>query len=125
MQPGPTYNIDIFQNATFKMSIQLTNSGSGSSPIDITGWSFSGSIKQNYEDSDPSLIYFSASVLDPTQSIVMFSLTPTQTAQLTQPIYYYDCIAVNYPVAPDEVYRILQGRVKVSPGVTDAHIIDF
>ncbi len=119
----PSYDININQNATFKMSIQLANSGSSS--IDITGWSFSGSIKENYTDPDPALVYFSHSIVDFSQSIVMFTLTPTQTGTLTKGMYYYDIIAVNYSKVPDEVYRLLQGRAKVSPGVTDGYIIDF
>lgn len=124
MTSQPIYNITINQNATFKMSVQLTDE-SGSA-LAISGWQFSGSLKANYDDPDPPVAYFSASVESPSQSLLTFTLTPTQTGVLdSQCIYYYDLIAVNYTLAPDEVYRILQGKARISPGVTDAHINDF
>lgn len=113
----PTYDININQNATFKFSAQLTDvSGS---PLNITSWSFSGSIKQQATDPDPPILFFTTSIADITQSIINVSLTPHQTALLTQPQYVYDIIAANGAVTPEEVYRILQGRVKVSLGITD------
>lgn len=117
MASMPTYDININQNATFKFSAQLTDvSGS---PIDITSWSFSGSIKAQASDADPPVTIFSASVTDVTQSIVNFSLAPHQTALLTGPQFVYDIIAANHATTPEEVYRILQGKIKVSAGVTD------
>jgi hypothetical protein len=59
------------------------------------------------------------------QSIIEFSLTPYQTAVLAQPSYYYDFIGTNYVTTPDEVYRILEGKVKVYPGVTDSSLTDL
>jgi len=113
----PTYDININQNATFKFSAQLTDvSGS---PLDITSWSFSGSVKQQAIDPDPPLLFFTTSV-DLTQSIVNMALMPHQTTLLNQPQYVYDFIAVNRAVTPEEVYRILQGKIKVSLGITDA-----
>ena len=119
----PRYDININQNATFKMSIQVTNvSGS---PIDINNWSFSGSIKQNYTDNDPPILFFSCSVLDFSQSLISFMLNPYQTEVLSQPSYYYDFIGTNYSTTPDEVYRLLEGKVRVHPGITDPSLTDL
>lgn len=111
------YDIDINQNATYKISLQLNNSAS--LPLNIVSWSFSGSIRQQYGDPDPPVVSFTASA-DVTSSILNLSLTPNQTSLLSQSRYVYDVIAVNYTVSPDEVYRLLQGKVRVHPGVTDA-----
>jgi hypothetical protein len=115
----PIYDIAVNQNATFKMSFQLTDSASV--PIDITSWSFTGSIKTSVQDTAP-LLMFTASA-DVTQSIVTISLTPFQTNQLTTTSYVYDIIATNIAPTIDEVYRILQGKVKVNLGVTPSTVV--
>jgi len=115
----PIYDIAVNQNATFKMSFQLTDSASV--PIDITSWSFTGSIKETAQ-STTTLATFTASA-DVTQSIVTISLTPFQTNQLTSTAYVYDIIATNIGPTVDEVYRILQGKVKVNLGVTPSTVV--
>jgi hypothetical protein len=112
----PIYNIEVNQNATFKLSLELRDSASVLIPIN--SWSFSGSIKQNYADVDPPLMFFTASA-DVGTSTIEFSLTPNQTQLLDQPNYYYDFTGTNWSTVPDEIYRILEGKVKVYPGVTD------
>lgn len=118
----PIYDININQNATFKFSIQLQDA-SGSA-LNIVSWSFSGSIKRLSSDADPPFLFFTCSVVDLTQSIVRISLTPAQTTQLTDPNYVYDVIGTNYTTTPDEVYRILQGKVRVNPGITDPSVTE-
>lgn len=114
----PTYDIGINQNATFKMSFQLTDSASVK--LNIVSWSFTGSIKETPQSLTATTI-FTASA-DVTQSIVTISLPPFWTNQLTQPVYVYDIIATNTAAAPAEVYRILQGKVKVNFGVTPSTV---
>ena len=113
----PVYNIEINQNASFKLAVQLTDSAS--QPLNITSWSFSGSIKETTASPDPSLMFFNIAA-DVSSSIITLSLLPSQTTLLTKTAYVYDVIATNLDPAPDEVYRILQGKVKVNPGVTDS-----
>lgn len=122
MASQPTYDISINQNATFKMSIQLTDVNG--SPLNITSWSFSGSIKENVTDPDPPLLFFTTSIADPSQSVVNISLTPAQTTMLSKTAYVYDVIATNYSTTPDEVYRVLQGKIKVSLGITDPSVTE-
>ena len=113
---NPTYDIYINQNATFAMSMQLTDATG--SAIDITGWSFTGSLKESYESAEPYL-YFTSSVSDFSSSIINIELSADQTELLTETRYVYDVVgSVNNPTAPDYVYRLLQGKVVVSPGVT-------
>lgn len=119
----PQFNIEVNQNSTFKLTIQITGPD-GVTPFGVSDWTFSGSIKENYLESPVPLLYFTASVLDVANSIVEFSLIPYQTAVLTQASYFYDCTGTKHSPTPDEVYRILEGRVKVYPGVTDPHLTD-
>jgi len=122
MASQPIYDLNINQNATFKFSLQLTDA-SGSA-LDITGWDFSGSIKGQTIDPDPPLMFFTTSIVDFTQSIINVSLTPAQTTQLVNSQYVYDIIATNYSTTPDEVYRILQGKIKVNAGITDPSVTE-
>lgn len=118
-QPTTSTTLDIYvnQNATFKMSFSLTDSASGT-PIDITSWSFSGSVA-TFSDATP-ITYFTMSVISPSSSSVQMELTPSQTELLTSSYYYYDVIAANAAPVPPEVYRLLQGKVKVNLGITVA-----
>lgn len=114
----PIYDIAINQNATFKMSFQLTDTTG--SAININAWAFSGSIKETAQ-STTAMAEFTASA-DVTQSIVTISLMPVQTELLTQTSYVYDIIATNTGSAIPEVYRILQGKVKVNLGITNSSL---
>jgi len=115
----PIYDIAVNQNATFKMSFQLTDSASV--PINIDSWSFTGSIKETAQ-SATTIADFTASA-DTASSIVTISLTPFQTNQFNSTAYVYDIIATNIAPTVDEVYRILQGKVKVNLGVTPSTIV--
>ena len=125
----PIFNIEVNQNATFKLTLQMTSESLDVSPgafINITDWNFSGSIKQQYADKDPPYMFFTASKLDAARGIVEFSLSAHQTEKLTKALYYYDFIGTtNYSASPDDVYRILEGKVKVYPGVTDSSLVDL
>lgn len=120
MASQPIFDLNINQNSTFKFNMQLKDSSG--SVLDITSWSFTGSIKEGKTSPDPSILFFTMSVVDLTASILEAYLTPSQTTQLVNPAYVYDIIATNYATTPDEVYRILQGKIKVSPGITDSNI---
>lgn len=113
---APVYNINLDQNATFKFSLQLLTSGN--ILFNIASWSFSGSIKQGVSDADPPIAQFTMSA-DTSSSTIHASLTPDQTKLLNQRHYVYDIIGTNYAIVPDEVLRLLQGKVKVNLGVTD------
>lgn len=113
---APTYDLNINQYATFNMSLQLTDSTGSAMPL--TSWSFTGSIKTAVE-TDPPITKFDITIVDYSQSLVNVVLYPTQSALLIKPAYVYDIIATNATYNPSEVYRILQGKVKVNLGVTD------
>lgn len=109
------YNITIYQNSSFQFAFQLEdNSGSA---IPLTGWTFTGSIKEQYTDPDPSLLFFTCSIA--TGSIIVVKLSAAQTSLLSNPRYVYDIIGVDSATVPPTVRRLLMGSVKVSPGVTD------
>ena len=120
MSNKPTFDIHVNQNASFKMNFKLTDAEGD--PLDISNWSFTGSIKVTHEEPDPPLLMFTSSVadpLDPELSTVSLRLSAIQTELLDQRRYVYDVIAVDPNGDVPNVYRILEGGVRVNPGVTD------
>jgi hypothetical protein len=110
------HNITVNQYSTFKETIMLTTSGSV--PLTIVSWSFTGSIRSSFESPTSSNIYFTMSVDSVPSAIVTFSLPPWETARLSQKKYFYDIIATNVSPNPDEIYRLLEGKVMVNQGIT-------
>lgn len=117
MACNDTLEICINQNASFTLTFQLTASGSGT-PIDITNWEFSGSLKDQYKSTAPIVAEFSTSIVDLSTATVNATLTPTQTNELTKTKYVYDIIASVSGSSPAETVRLLEGIANVAPGVT-------
>lgn len=114
--PQPRYDIEINQNATFRMAFTLTDiSGS---LIDLSNLEFIGSIKNDYLVDDPPFLLFTSSI-DYVNSAVSLYLSHTQTEQLVEPRYLYDVISVDNTVSPPDVVRLLEGVVRVRYGITD------
>ncbi len=110
--------IAINQNATFRTEFMLIDSSSAS--MDITDWTFTGSIATAQQPLTP-ITQFTASA-DYISSSVTILLSPVQTNQLNQTLYVYDVIATNTGSLPSEVYRIVQGKAKVNLGVTPSTV---
>lgn len=109
-------DININQYATFKTSLTLKD-GDGN-PLSIASWSFSGSIRENFESPSSTNIFFTCSVDSIPSASITLSLPYYMSGLLTQKKYVYDLIAFNVSPNPDDVYRILEGKVTVIPGVT-------
>ena len=94
---------------------------SGSSPLDITGYSYKFTLKANIDDADPGALQLSAtpSVLDsPTeasQGILYITATDTQTDPLEARTYNYD---VQQKDSTGKIQTLLIGKVKVVKDVT-------
>lgn len=110
-----TYNIDLNQNATFKSTLTITD-GSGSY-VDITGWTFKSSIRENFTFDD--IVDFTITAISPISGTIEMLLPDVSSSVLSKTRYIYDLIAKNTTVSPTETYRIIQGKVTVSPAVTD------
>ena len=116
------YNLDIVQGSTF--SAQLFAKDSGGTAIDLNGYSVRGVIKYNYGtgvalvDLNPSVNttspYTSAS------GVIDVSITAPNTASLPVTIGVYDIeMYQGSPGAETEVKKLLDGRVKLYPEVTN------
>ena len=112
------FDITIDQNASYDFSFNLFEDDNVT-PINIVSWSFTGSIKEQYSDPTP-ILYFSSSVRDVISGSVDISLTAANTwgLGLSGSRFVYDLIANNPLTSPVTTYRLLQGKVRIDPGVT-------
>ena len=111
-----TYDICILQNTTYRLGMILTDD-SGSF-VDITNWSFTGSIRENQNDTLPDIANFDITIVDPASASLSIALYPASSSLLDKKKYYYDIIATNITPSPPDVYRLVQGKISVNSAVT-------
>lgn len=112
------YDICVLQNQTFELPLTLLDDD-GLTPINITGWAFTGSIKQTYADTVP-LVYFTASIVSVPSASIKLYLPAESTWGLDTKKYVYDVIANNPSGSMGvETLRLMQGKVSVNLGVTE------
>jgi hypothetical protein len=107
---------NVGQGETFRIAATII-SDSGSIPLNITNYTFSGQVRENYT-TDEVAATFTITKLPPFNSgSVMVELTPDQTLALTQRKYVYDVNMVSGSVTPIK-RRILEGALTVRPTAT-------
>jgi len=119
-----TLRID--QGADFKRTLRITDENA--SPVNITGWVFSGKMRRNFNATTSSS--FSFNVLDQitntgevewtmsaslTTSLVVNTNVTNYAARYTE--YVYDVEAV---LPSTEIFRVVEGQIFVYPEVTHA-----
>lgn len=108
--PAAEYNITVSQNADFVRTFQLKSAGSVE---DITGYSFEGKIKKNFNETDSTS--FTTSITDATDGQWTVSLTDVQTAALAPGDQVYDIVMTDDSGTKT---RLLQGKAYISQGVS-------
>lgn len=112
------YDICILQNQTFELPL-LFYDDDGVTPLNVTGWSFTGSIKHQFTDTSP-VVFFTSSVIDPVSGSIKLYMGAEQTWVLTNKKYVYDLISNNPSGSMGiETLRLMQGKVSVNLGVTE------
>lgn len=107
---------NIGQGETFRIGATII-SDSGSIPLNITDYSFSGQVRENYT-TDEVAATFTITKLPPLNSgSIMVELTPEQTLTLNQRRYVYDINMVSGSVTPIK-RRILEGALTIRPTAT-------
>lgn len=128
-------DISVEANIPFSMVMQFedvddTLQTETITPIDLTGCTFKGVIKNSLEEDGQLLETLSITISDATHGIVSVSLSKAQTATLTVAASkqrdkynprlrfagYYDIIMTK--VSTDTNFRVLEGKVFISDGVT-------
>ena len=114
-------DLTIEQGVDFGMAMTIKDAND--TPINITGYTFRGKIKESAQDSSP-VEEFTFALTDPGNGVVTVSLTAAETAAITATgdvydeytPYVYDIEMVDLS---SKVTRLLNGEVTVSPEVTD------
>jgi hypothetical protein len=106
-----TRDIDIYKGDTYAHELRLKDSSNA--VINISTRSYTGQIRKK-RNSDIVLLDFAASITNGANGVVVFSLTPVQTATLSAGVYVYDFQEVNASV----VTTLVTGNVTVTGDVT-------
>ncbi len=104
------YNITIDKNSDFVRTFQIKESNV---ILDIAGYSFAGSIKENFNSS--TKIDFVTAITDATNGLFSISLTDTVTAGMSSGNNVYDVIMTD---TSGKRTRLFQGTAGVRQGVT-------
>ena len=101
---------------TFRRDVRITDSDDN--PIDITGWTFYFTVKENREDADSDAIVqrVVTSHDNPTNGETSFELTATETEALFGD-YWYD---MKYKTAGGVVDSFLAGVLRIEDSITDS-----
>ena len=105
-------DIVINQKASFEVTLTVND---GASALNLTGYSTSAKIKNDFNTPDNQAISFTSSVTNAAAGQMKISLSPEQTANLSLQRYYYD---VTITSGAGFKTRIAEGTVKVSGGVS-------
>lgn len=108
---------EIGQGETFKIHVQLKNQNLDSAPLDITHYTFTGQVRENYTTDEVATSFIFSKNLPYTSGSIFVELTPADTMQLTQRHYVYDIYASTTIPVP-VTRRILEGTIVVRPAVT-------
>lgn len=105
-------NLVIDQGASFSASIDVTDTDGDA--LNLTGYTAAGQMRRTY--SSTTATDFTASIQSASQGTVKIELTATETNAIKAGRYVYDVEITN--TSTQEVIRIVEGQVEVTPGVT-------
>ena len=107
---------NVGQGETFRIAATII-SDSGSVPLNITDYVFTGQVRENYTTDELAATFTITKLLPNNSGSVMIELSPDQTLALNQRKYVYDINMVSGSVTPIK-RRILEGALTVRPTVT-------
>lgn len=110
-------DFQVGQGETFKLLVQLKNRSNNDIPLNITDYTFSGQVRENYTTEEVAATFSFQKIPPYSSGSVYIKLTPDQTLQLTQRRYVYDVNIVSGSV-DSTVRRILEGSLAIRPTVT-------
>lgn len=132
-----TIDLTIDENVTYGLLLQFSDENADvfpptSTPIDLTGFSLRGDIKASLEPGAPVLASFTTAIVSAAEGIAQISL-PVETTQLlaqgakpSRDIYnprlrlvgYYDILMTRQAGDSPVSFRIMEGSIFISDGVT-------
>ena len=105
-------NLTVGQGETFKILVSLTDQND--TAINLTNYTFSGSIRETYSTEDVSTDFGFETISPLASGSFYVSLPPDSSSLLTAADYVYDVIMVS----GSESRRIIEGKFIVRPSVT-------
>jgi hypothetical protein len=104
-------NLTIDQGSTYSISIELSDALGNS--LDLTEYDIRAQLRKSY-GSNTFTEFTASSGINPENGVITLSLTSEQTGALRPGRYVYDIEIEN----EDEVTRVLEGIITVTPEVT-------
>ena len=103
------------------IAIQLELVDVNGNPKNLTNFSAAAQMKRTFNSDSSDTHSFSAAIADATGGILTLSLTNAQTTALKVGNYVYD-VEISYvdDSANTIIERVLEGKIRVNPNVTDA-----
>ncbi len=105
-------NLQIDQGSTFSKQITVYQTD-GTTVQNLTGYTVASQVRKNYTSTNYTTI--NATNNDPTNGVIVMSLTAAQTAALKAGRYVYD---LQITAADGTVSRTVEGIITIKPEVT-------
>ena len=105
-------NLQIDQGSTFSKQITVYQTD-GTTLQNLTGYTVASQVRKNYTSTNNTTI--NATNNDPTNGVIVMSLTDVQTAALKAGRYVYD---LQITAADGTVSRTIEGIITIKPEVT-------
>jgi hypothetical protein len=105
------YNLYIDQGVTFSNSITISDDYGN--PVDLTGATLASQVRKSFISTTAWL--FTITVTDPTNGVVVLSMTADQTGSMKPGRYVYDA---QYTDSVGNTVRFLKGIVTIFPAAT-------
>ena len=105
-------NLQIDQGSTFSKQITVYQTD-GTTLQNLTGYTVASQVRKNYTSTNYTTI--NATNNDPTNGVIVMSLTDVQTAALKAGRYVYD---LQITAADGTVSRTIEGIITIKPEVT-------
>ena len=110
-------DFQVGQGETFKILLQLKNRSDNNIPLDITNYTFTGQLRENYTTDEIAATFSFEKAIPYTSGSLFIKLDSAQTLELTQRKYVYDVNITSGSTGP-VVRRILEGGFTIRPTVT-------
>jgi hypothetical protein len=110
-------DFELGQGETFKILLHISTEGSGSGPINVDDFNFSGQLRENYTTSEIATEFEITKILPYNSGSIFVEIPSTESIKLNQRIYVYDLTMADETVPPN-VRRLLEGKFTIRPMVT-------
>jgi hypothetical protein len=111
-------NFNIGAGESFKIQVAITQEDSGSVAFDITDYTFTGQVRENYSTDVIAASFSITKILPYISGNIFIQLTPDQTEPLEQRKYVYDVSMASGSGLAAIDRRILEGQFTVRPSAT-------